>query len=91
MEMLIDNHACNETIADYLVKWINNNETNLKDTIFDEIYDILQFKDLNVLNYPISYANHADIVHGLKNCIRYREKAKTLAMILRDCLESLFF
>ena len=91
MEMLIDTNACNQTIADYLVKWINDNEIDLKDTIFDEIYGILQFKGLNVLNYPIAYANHADIIHSLKNCIRYREKTETLAMILRDCLESLFF
>lgn len=91
MEMLIDTNACNETIADYLVKWINDNEIDLKNTIFDEIYGILQFKGLNVLNYPVSYADHVDIIHSLKNCIRYREKTETLAMILRDCLENLFF
>lgn len=91
MEMLVDNNACNQTIAAYLVKWINNNEIDLKDTIFDEAYGILQFKDLNVLNYPISHANHSDIIHSLKNCIHYKDNTETLAMILRDCLEALFF
>ena len=91
IERLIQNNACNQIIADELLKWINDNEVELVGTIFDKVYGILQYKDLNVLNYPISYANHMDIVRSLENCIKFRANTETLAMILRDCLESLFF
>ncbi|OAV29528.1 hypothetical protein AO369_0150 [Moraxella catarrhalis] len=91
IERLIQNNACNQIIANELLKWINDNEVELVGTIFDKVYGILQYKDLNVLNYPISYTNHMDIVRSLENCIKFRANTETLAMILRDCLEGLFF
>lgn len=91
IELLIENNDSNRVIADSLIKWINDNETNLIETIFDKVYGIFRYKDLNTLNYPVSYANHMDIICSLENCIKFRANIETLAMILRDCLESLFF
>lgn len=91
IELLIKNNDSNQVIAQFLTTWIKDYEIELVDTIFDKVYGIFQYKNLNVLNYPVSYANHVDTICGLKNCIKFRVDIETLAMLIRDRLECLFF
>ncbi|WP_294035920.1 hypothetical protein [uncultured Moraxella sp.] len=91
IELLIHNNANNQIIAESLIEWINNHQTELADTVFDEVEGIFQFKDLNVLDYPIACTNHEDLMCGLKNFSKFKTDTKTLAMIFRCRLEELFF
>lgn len=91
VELLIQNNASNQIIAERLTEWINNHQTELADTIFDEVYGIFRFKDLSVLDYPVSCTNHANLMCGLKNFLKFKTHTEILAMLFRDCLEELFF